>query len=788
MLHPLDRKLLRDLWRLRVQALAIALIIASGVAVIVMSLAAIEALEETAATYYERYRFADVFVHARRAPESVARRVAALPGVRVAESRIQALATLDVADFPEPVLGSLVSIPDTGQPTLDRLALRAGRWIEPGRPHEVLVNESFAEGHGLEPGARFSALMNGRKRELTIVGIALSPEYVYAIGPGALMPDSKRYGVVWMSRDALEAAYDLEGSFNDLTVSLYHGSDAKDVLDGIDALLDPYGGMGAYERADQISNWFLANEIEQLRSMAQILPTIFLVVAAFLTNMVLARLIAIERSEIGLLKAFGYGDFAVGWHYVKLVIVLAAGGIAIGWVVGDLFGRWTTAIYADFFRFPVLFYDPSVSVFLLSAVISLAAALAGAVGAVRRAMALPPAEAMRPPAPPTFRGHADGDGVLARLLDQPTRIILRQALRFPLRTFLTSLGLAASVSVLVVSMQWMDAINELIDDYFWRQQRQDAMVGLVELQDADVLHDVARLPGVLAVEGHRAVAARLSADQHTRREALIGMPSDSGLEILRDADGLPVPMPADGLLMSTTMASLLEVGVGDLVHVEILEGRRERLSIPVSATFETLLGTPVYIDLQALNRRLDDPPLINMLLLKLDRAREPDFFSVAKVLPSVSGVMLRRAAVNLFQQTIAETMLIYTSFYVIFACVLSFGVVYNNLRIALSERGRELATLRVLGFRTSEIGYMLLGEAALTVVIAVPVGCLLGYGLAWLISEQFASELFRVPLAVVPDTFGRAILVTLAAVTVCAIAMERRLERLDLIAVLKTRE
>ncbi|HSG89525.1 MAG TPA: FtsX-like permease family protein [Pseudomonadales bacterium] len=785
---PLDHKLLRDLWHLRLQALGIALIVASGVAVLVMSLAAIQALQGTADSYYEAYRFGDLFVSAKRAPESVARQVAELPGVRVVESRIVELATVDVADFAEPVMAALVSVPEGGQPELNRLALRAGRWLTPGRPGEVLVTESFAEGHGLVPGDRIRALMNGRKRELTVVGIALSPEYVYAIGPRALMPDPKRFGILWMSRTALEAAYDLDGAFNDLVIASQRGADEAALVDAVDALVDPWGGTGAYGREDQVSNWFLMNEIEQLKSIASILPLIFLVVAAFLTNIVLSRLIAIERSEIGLLKAFGYSDMAVGWHYAKFVIVLAAVGSLIGWVAGDALGRWTTQLYADFFRFPLLRYAPGPDVYLVAAAVSIAAALGGALGAVRRAVRLPPAEAMRPPSPPSFRDHADGDSPLGRRLDQPTRIILRQALRFPVRTLLASFGLAAAVAVLVVSLQWMDAIDELVDDYFWRQQRQDAVVGLVELEDASVLRDIARLPGVQAVEGHRSVAARIRAAQRSRREALIGLPADGELEIVRDLDERPVAIPGDGLLLSNSLAELLAVGVGETVEIELLEGDRRTLTIPVAAVFETLIGTPAYIDLEALNRRLQDPPLVNSAFLKIDPDRVGEFFAAAKETPVISGVVMRRSAVSLFRDTVAETMLIYTAFYVVFACVLSLGVVYNNLRITLSERGRELATLRVLGFRTSEIGYMLLGEAALTVVIALPLGCVLGFGLAWLISEQFASELFRVPLAIGPDTFGRAMLITLVAVFLCGVALQRRLVRLDLIAVLKTRE
>ena len=324
-MRTLDRKLLRDLWRLRGQVLAIALVVASGVAVLVMSLVSIEALEETAAAYYERYRFAQVFAEVKRAPEKLVRRIADIPGVQSVETRIVKLATLDLAGFEEPVTGQLISIPERGESVLNRLALRAGRLVAPGRVDEVVLSEPFAEAQDFAPGDHLHAILNGRKRRLEVVGIALSPEYVYAIGPGQLLPDNEHFGVLWMGREALEAAFDLDGAFNEISLSLLRNTRPEDVIERLDKLIGRYGGIGAYDRADQISNWFLMNEIEQLKSMASILPTVFLAVAAFLSNMVLTRLIATERGEIGLMKAFGYSNLEVGWHYVKLVMVMTGG-------------------------------------------------------------------------------------------------------------------------------------------------------------------------------------------------------------------------------------------------------------------------------------------------------------------------------------------------------------------------------------------------------------------------------------------------------------------------------
>ncbi len=784
----LNRKLLRDLWRLRGQVLAIAMVVASGVAVLVMSLATLSSLQETAVTYYERHRFADVFARVTRAPEQLAARIAGIPGVQHAETRISKLATLDIAGFEEPVIGQLVSIPEHGESVLNRLALLAGRRVQPDHPDEVVLSEPFAEAHGLTPGSRLHAIINGKRRALHVVGIALSPEYVYAIGPGALMPDNQRFGVLWMGRKALAAAYDLDGAFNDIALSLLHGTQPASVIQPLDQLLGRYGGIGAIARADQLSNWFLMNEIDQLGTMARILPTIFLVVAAFLTNMVLARIIATERSEIGLMKAFGYRNTEIGWHYARMVIAITAVGIVLGWVIGAVFGKVSTELYAEFYRFPLLIFEPKPSSFAAGALVSLGAALTGTLGSMHRAAALPPAEAMRPPSPPLYRRTRLSTSRLAAWLDQPTRIILRQIVRWPGRALLTSAGIGLSVGVLIMALQWIDSINHIVQVYFYDTQRQDMMVGLVEPQSATAAYEFAHLPGVLAVEPMRIVSAYLRHGNRSHRGALTGVPPGAQLQRVYDASGHVVPLPPGGVVLGTKLAEKLGVTAGDTLQVDVLEGRRPHLQVPVTGVFETYIGVPAFIDITTLNRLLKERPSLEYANLLVDDAARPALYARLKALPEISAVMLREAAVRTFHETLAETLLIYISFFAMFACALGFGVVYNSTRIALSERGREMATLRVLGFSRTEISYILLGEVALLIFVGLPLGCLAGQGLAWLMTSAFETELFRVPLVIELSTYGTAVLVALLATAASAALVRRRLDRLDLIAVLKTRE
>jgi putative ABC transport system permease protein len=788
-MKTLDRKLLRELWRLRGQALAVAVVIASGVAVLVMSLSTLEALQATTDAYYERYRFADAFANAVRAPQRIAERVARLPGVQSVETRVTRYATVDVAGFAEPVIGRLTSIPEDGEPALNQLVLRGGRWIEPGRHDEVIVNEPFAEAHGLMPGATFSALINGNRRTLRVVGTALSPEFVYALGPGALMPDDRRFGIVWMGREALEAAFDLQGAFNDLSVALLRGADTDAVLNEIDRLLGPYGGLRAVARADQLSNWFVMNEIEQLKTMSTVLPTIFLAIAAFLTYMVLTRLIATERSEIGLLKAFGYGSLEVSWHYMKLVIVIALVGIAAGSVLGAVFGLHNTRLYADFFRFPVLIYRPSPTAFVVAALVSVGTTVLGAVAAVRRAARLPPAEAMRPPQPIAYRHGRLAGSRLVAWLDQPTRIALRQIARWPLRSLLTTFGISMSVGLLVMALQWSDMIEEMADRYFYGTQRQSMTIGLAEPEAMPALQAFEHLPGVLAVEPSRIVGADFSVATRKHRGGITGIRPDSTLQPVHDdASGTDVRVPPAGLVMSTRLAEKLGVDVGDRVWVEIQSGRRPTAELPIASLFETLIAMPVYMDLDALNRLLGERPTLEYTNLLVDRNAEPELFQKLKTLPGVGAIMLKHAAIDSFYDTIGEQMLIYTGIFASFAAALGFGVTYNSTRIALSERARELATLRVLGFTRGEISYILLAEVALLVAAALPLGCVAGLGLTELIAWLLDTELFRIPVVIKPATYGQAVLLTLVATAVSAALVRRRIDRLDLIRVLKTRE
>ncbi|MBE0603684.1 MAG: ABC transporter permease [Deltaproteobacteria bacterium] len=787
-MKTMDRKLLRDLWGMKGQVLAIAMVIASGVATLVISLSTLDSLRETRAAFYRDHRFAELFASLKRAPESLAEQIRDIPGMGRVETRVVAAGNLDVPGFREPVRGMMISLPREGEALLDSLYMKEGRLPAAGSDDEAAVSDLFALAHGLRPGDRIGAVINGKRKVLRVAGIGLSPEYVYQVAPGSILPDSKRYGLLWMRREGLAAAYGMDGAFNDVVATLSPGAVQGDVLRRLDVLLAPYGGLGAYGRDEQVSHRYLSEEFRGLENMASIFPVIFLGVAAFLLNVSVNRLVSLQRDQIGTLKAFGWTNVAIGTHYVKLVLLIVIVGVAGGLAAGAWLGRGMTRMYMDFYRFPRLEYELRPFVAVTAVLVSMASAVIGAIQAVRKAAILPPAEAMRAEAPEGYRVTLAERLGLRRFLSQPARMIARNIGRRPVKSSLSILGIGLACGILVLSGVQGDAINFMVDVHFRLSQREDTTVAFVEPTSAGALYSLRSLPGVRFGEPYRTVAARIRFGQRERRLAIQGLPREGRLHRVLDTRLKPVPMPRDGILMTDYLAGLLGVRAGDRITVEILEGRRRVLEVRVSGLVKEYVGINAYMEIDSLNRLLGDGNAISGVYLATDPAERRLVYDALKGMPRVAGTMAQEDAIRTFYETMGGTFLMFTFVITVLAASIAFGVVYNSARIALSERGRELASLRVLGFTRGEISYILLGELGVLIAAGIPSGFVLGKVMAIYISERLKSDLFRVPFVMEPSTYGFAAAVVVVSALLSGLLVRRRLDRLDLVAVLKTRE
>lgn len=787
-MSTLDKKLFRDLARLWAQALAIALVVGSGVATLILGIGAYQSLNGTRAAYYERNAFADVFATLERAPQEIGRRIREISGVMSVDLRIVHQTLMDIEGVVEPASGMVISIPDYGKPNLNRLYMRQGRLPEPGKPNETVVNEAFAVANHLAVGSTFKANLNGRKRLLTVVGIALSPEFIYTLAPGELIPDDRRYGTLWMSERALAALFDLKEAFNSVAMKLVPGTNENEVIEKLDAILERYGSVGAHGRELQRSHAFLDSELTQLKAMSGVVPPIFLVVSAFLMNMTMLRLISLEREQIGLLKALGYSRLAVSLHYLKLVLVIAAIGTLIGAVAGTWLGRGMTRLYAEFFHFPFLVFVRDPQVYILAVGVSMIAAVLGALRSVYVVLNLPPAVAMQPPAPARYKQLWQGSEKLTRHISQLSVMAFRYMMRGPLRTGTTMLGVSLATSLLVTSLFTTESVESLIDVSFFQTSRQHATVNLTKEQSPRVVEAIGHLPGVLRAEPFRSAAVRLRNGHLHRDLALIGKPPGQDLSLVVDAELQRLEPPKTGLLIGNRLAEVLDLKRGDEVWVEFREGRRGQHLVVVEDIAELYIGLGAFMDIHALNDLLGEGPRVSGVNVSLDEVQKDAFYAAIKKTPEVASLSLQKVALAKFRETIARNIDIMTTVYVVLSVIIAFGVVYNSARIQLSERARELASLRVLGFTRFEVSRVLLTELAIVILLAQPIGWLLGYAFAWSVIQGFASDLFNIPLVIGPRTYALASIVVFIASAASALIVRRRIDRLDLVAVLKTRD
>ncbi|WP_375772530.1 ABC transporter permease [Archangium gephyra] len=788
-MKTLDRKLLRDLGLLKGQVLTVALVVAAGIAIYVTAQSTYQSMKASQLSYYEGSRFADLFVRLERAPERVLAELELLPGVAEAEARLVEDVLLDMPDMAEPVLGRIVSIQGGEGPRLNRLAVLRGRLVAPGQADEVMVSQSFADAHGLEPGDTVAAVLGGRRAELRVVGVALSPEYIYAVVPGGLSDDKRRFGIFWMDREVMAPAFQMEGAFNDVVFRLAPGVRAEAVEDAVDAVLAPYGGLGAYGRDKQMSHRIVESELAGLEVEARVMPLIFMAVAAFLVNVVLSRLVGIQREQIAALKAVGYSNLKVGLHYLKLVLVVVGLGAVVGVALGTWLGRLYTGLYMDVFHFPVFVYRLGWGTVAGAVGVNALAAALGALFSVGRAVRLPPAEAMRPEAPPRYHPTVLERMGVHRRLSQSGRMVLRDLERRPLRLMMSVLGIALAVAIPTVSRYFEDSVRYVMAVQYELVLREDLLVVFRDPVPARAVRELEQLPGVLHGEPLRELPVRMEAGPFSREVSVSGLPAGGEHRRVLDSELRQVHLEGNGLVLSAELARRLGVKAGDSVWLHVLEGDRQVLEVRVDGLVEDWFGLSAYMKLDAMARLLGEEPAISAATLSVDRSQLDALHARLKQLPGVLGVTRTELARQQFEEGTATVYLVFTLALSIFSAIIAVGIVYNNARVTLAVRARDLATLRVLGFTRREISWVLLGELAVSLLLALPVGLLLGRWFARALSSSLVdNEVIRLPGLITPASSAFAVLVVLCAGLLSALLVRRRLDHLDLIAVLKTRE
>lgn len=785
---PLDRKLLRNLSEMKGQVATIALVVAAGISAYVATKTTYASLITAQEAFYEDSRFADVWAQAERVPDRRLADIRAIPGVSLAISTVSGPVTMPLPERTVPATGLVQSLPEPGEPALNLVRLDAGRMPEPTRNYEVLVSEAFAQANELEPGDELPAILNGRRRTLRIVGVAVSPEHTISISPGAFTVDSAGYGVLFMNRRGVAAAFDLEGSFNTVALDIEPGASEPEVIARLDRLLEPYGGAGAIPRAKQMSHFFLSQELMQLDNMATTVPPIFLAVAAFLLNVVLGRLVQLQRGQIAALKALGYTNGEIGMHFLKLATVVVTIGAVLGLAIGKWLGVGMVSLYTEFFRFPELAHELDPATVATALGVSAGSGIFGTLFVVRRILKLAPAEAMQPPAPGRYRRGFFERFVPSFVLGPLARMVYRDMRRRPLRLAFSVLGIAAGIGINVVGLFFDDAMTYLVDGYMHDSMRWDVQVALREPASDRAVREMAAFPYVLRAEANRTVPVRVTTGHRERDVVLRGYPSDGTLTRVLDMEGRPVAVPERGVMITELLAERLELELGDRVTFELRQGDRRTVEAPVTALIDEAIGLNMHATNDTIEELIGTTPLADSVLLTVEPGHEDEVIARLREEPLVFGIVRKEAIIQQFRDQSSDQMQIFTLVFIIATTVIVVGVVYNNARVTLSTKERELASMRVLGFTRAEISLVLIGELAVHVLLAIPIGLWLGAFWSEGIANMSDPEQYRLPVMISARTYAFSTVVAIAAATVSALLVRRKLYRLDLTAVLKSRE
>ncbi len=783
-MKTLRKKLLRDLWRLRYQAFTIAILVGCGIASFVAAVAASASMQASRDSFYADARFGDVFDHLKRAPRSVLDQLHDLPGVAAVDGRLVDDYRIEVEGSAEPISARFVSLGWLQREHLNEVKILSGRLPDPGSADEIVLGQAFAEAWGIAPGATLTAVINERRAKLRVVGVGVSPEFAFVMGHSGF-PDPRHFGIVWMDEDALSKAMGFVGAFNDVSLELGARADEREIIRRVDQVLEPYGGLGAIGRADQQSAKLVEQKIGQLAKLARTLPVIFLGIASFLLNVLLSRIVGTQREQIATLKALGYHTRELRRHYLELAFAICALGVLFGIGLGVLGAKAMLRMYALYFKFPVFIFTFNAWAIVFASVFAVSAGVGGTLLGVRRAVAVPPAEAMRPEAPPSYRATIF-DRVYAAL-SPIVRMVLRDVQRRPFRMLLSAGSIALATSIVLAGSVFSDSIDEVLRLQFEVAHREDVTVTLDEPRPWRAVRDVAHVPGVVRAEGERVVPVRLRAGPAFRTTAILGLSPTSDLHHLLDVDKSSLKLPP-GLSMSRVLATSLGVRSGDEVEVEVLEGERKKLRVPVAALVDDLLGLSAYMAASELARLLDEEPRADVLLLAVESADIDEVTERLKAFPAAASVSRPALDRSLVHAEVADVFAVASIMLALFATAIAIGVVYNNARIALELRSRDLATMRILGFTRGELAGVLLGEQAIQVLLGLVPGLFLGRAFAGLWLSTIDRELLRVPLTIAPASYVAAICVIAFAAFESALIVRSQSDRLDLVAVLKARD
>ncbi|WP_031516889.1 ABC transporter permease [Desulfofalx alkaliphila] len=792
-MNSLNKKLWRTVLSTKGQFLAVAAVVMLGMTVFIAMVTTYHNLEATQDKYYKDNNFADHYFHVINAPQEIVSRIEDLPGVLKVTGRIQK----DVPVLKEDNQRATARLTGYWLPIeneINGIEITSGQIFDEhghGGKYEVLLDPQYAEANKLSFNDTLTIAAEGKQVTLTVAGTAIGPEFVYPIKDAStLIPDYETFGIFYVPNALAQQFLNLPGQINQILIIFAPGADKDATVRQIENILEPYGNLTNYPRDDQISHALLQAELDQLLTTSQSLPVIFLLVAALIQFVIISRLVKSQRLQIGIMKALGYHNRQIMWHYAGYAMLVAVTGLVLGSVLGVVLAGYLTRVYALYFNLPEAMGGISMPAIVLGAFLCMGTAMAAGFVATRGILKINAAHAMRPE-PPKGTGKVIFENWpwFWRRLDPSWKMALRGVLRNRLRFAITTLGVVLAVGLLVVSWFFNDSIDYLLEQHFYREQKYDLIVRFdAPVKDNELLY-ISQLDGVIKTEPIFEMPVKMAFGDKTADDTLLGLPTDVSLKMLVGEQGQQLWLPTNGILMDRRTAHDLGVNIGDKVKVEtqLGIGPSHQDYLTVMGINRQFVGGGSYINISQLNRLIGEHQVVTGAMLKVEHGKALPVEEQLNKIIGVSSVLSRQKELDNFYQHL-EMMVYFTGVMVIFAGVLGFAIVYNSSLINFYERKNELASLKVIGFSNREISNLLLKETAIQTVLGIALGLPFGRAMAHGYINAVSTDMFIIPVIIYPMTYILSAIGGIIFVMVAFKYANRGIRKLDMVEALKYRD
>lgn len=738
--------------------------------------------------YYSEYRLPHIFVRLNRCPEGVISRISAIEGVSQVQGRIVRDVSLDVPGYGEKAYARIISVPTDNKGALCRLFIEEGRYITGPPEGKVLVEKQFFEYHGLKTGDVLYPVINGKKVEMRVQGKVMSPEYIYPV-PSAqqLMPDTGGFAILYVNHSFAQQLFGYEGMVNDIGIRLDSDDKVEEVKNILEDMLKNYGLIDIVERENQVSNKMLESELTQLESMAFLFPVLFLLVASIVIYMLLLRMVENQRRQIGVLMAMGYGKGSILAHYIRYALFIALTGSIAGGILGIWAGRALTLYYLVYFNIPVLQVKVYYNTLLTGILMSAGFCCVAGFNAAKRVLSITPAQAMRPPAPVKgSRWIGERFIPFLRKIEISWRLTFRNLWRNKKRTAFTTFGIAITVAILISTVFFMDAFEFMFDEAFGGNQKYDYKIIFTRNMGEEVIGNLQEFKEVDVAEPIGEYPFSLTNGWREEGAIVIGLNRDTKLYSLKDLEDREVSIPEKGILLSDVLARRLGVKPGDTVTLESPYKPGVKREVKVADIVSQYLGFNGFMDIKYLGSILNEGYVTNGAIIDIKYGSE-EFLKRLKDMPYIQKFDTPTGQMEEYMKYL-DLMYAYLAVVILFGTIMGFAIIYNTTTINIMERKRELASLRVMGFSKRQVAELIFNENVAVSVLGIIVGLPMGRLMAAGIINNLGEEIIKIPLVIYPRTYLMAVVTVFIFVFLAQLANMRRISKLDLVEVMKSRE